>query len=186
MFLMDQEKGERWPIILVVAGMVVLIYGLISLLRVEQPTVEVLSVEKAVVKGTIWADIGGAVNQPGVYELENGARVGELIARAGGLTGQADELWVTKNINLSQKIADEYKIYIPFSGEGILGETAEGKKVNLNTATEEELESLSGIGGVRAKEIIAGRPYARTEELKDKKILPESVWEKIKDQLSVY
>ena len=59
-------------------------------------------------------------------------------------------------------------------------------KINLNTASLSELDSLWGVGEVRAGEIVKNRPYAKVEELLTKKIVTKSVFEKIKDQIVVY
>jgi DNA uptake protein ComE-like DNA-binding protein len=55
--------------------------------------------------------------------------------------------------------------------------------IDINTATEKELATLKGIGEVRAKAIVAGRPYRGKDELVDKKIIPESVYNDIKEQV---
>lgn len=55
--------------------------------------------------------------------------------------------------------------------------------VDINTATAQELAALPGIGEVYSKKIIAGRPYARKDELVQKKVIPEATYLKIKDQI---
>lgn len=57
------------------------------------------------------------------------------------------------------------------------------EKLDLNTATEQELSELAGIGAVRAKAIIKGRPYKGKDELIARKIIPQSVYNKIKDKV---
>ena len=58
-----------------------------------------------------------------------------------------------------------------------------GALLDLNSATREQLESLSGIGTAYSDKIIKGRPYARKDELVSKKVLPKAVYEKIKDKV---
>ncbi len=59
------------------------------------------------------------------------------------------------------------------------------KMVNINTATPAELDALPQIGKARTKAIIAGRPYASTQDLVTKKVLSQGVFNKIKDKISV-
>jgi len=57
------------------------------------------------------------------------------------------------------------------------------EKIDLNSATEQELSALAGIGDARAKAIVKGRPYKAKDELVERKIVPESVYKKIKDKV---
>lgn len=61
--------------------------------------------------------------------------------------------------------------------------TAKTELIDINTATEAQLKAIPGIGDVYAKKIIAGRPYAKKDQLKTKSIVPAAVYEKIKDKL---
>ena len=60
---------------------------------------------------------------------------------------------------------------------------AAADKLDLNTATEKQLSELAGIGDARAKAIVKGRPYKGKDELVERKIIPQSVYDKIKDQV---
>lgn len=60
---------------------------------------------------------------------------------------------------------------------------AKQEPVDINTATEEQLKSIPGVGDAYSKKIIAGRPYAKKDQLKSKKIIPDDVYEKIKDKI---
>ena len=128
--------------------------------------------------------VDGAVLNPGVYEMSESARVSDAVSASGGLSDSAD---MTK-INLAAKVADGQKIYIPKVGEsdvkGVgVGDAGSGSTglVNINTATESQLDTLPGVGPVTAQKIIASRPYSSPEELLTKKAVGQSVYEKIKD-----
>jgi len=66
------------------------------------------------------------------------------------------------------------------------GMVDEERKININTASEAELDMLWGIGPATAQKVISGRPYQKTEDLLNKKIVKTNVWEEIKDKISVY
>lgn len=112
----------------------------------------------------IIVDIKGAVKNPREYELEEGARIRDLIEAAGGLTEEADD----ERIKFSQVLKDEdcikvYKIgeeaeegtmtFTETSGKNSSSESSSGK-ININKASMTELQSLPGIGEVKAQSII--------------------------------
>lgn len=76
---------------------------------------------------------------------------------------------------------------IVFSALVVLGVNvsvaADAEKLDVNTATEQQLTTLSGVGEVRAKDIIKGRPYKAKDDLVKNKIIPQSVYDKIKDKI---
>lgn len=138
----------------------------------------------------IFVDVGGEVEKAGVYKLENGARMKDALAAAGGLSAKADREYVAQSLNLAEKLIDGQKIYIPgktvSSSEYLVSSENKNKKININKADLVSLETLSGIGAVRAQAIVDGRPYQAVNDLLTKKIVPTSVYEKIKDKISVY
>jgi len=128
-------------------------------------------------------DIGGAVRKPGVYTIETGQRIYELIDKAGGLTDDADLVYFDKNINRAQKLNDQVKIYIPFKTyEKLIVPFVSSSSllVSLNSSTISDLESLPGVGEVTAKKIIVSRPYSTIEDLLNRKIVKTNIYEKIK------
>ena len=191
--------GEWWKkngvwVALGMVGVGCLLYGLWGVIWPEPAVVEIVqssSIEKG---GEIVVDVGGEVITPGVYKLPTGARIGDALVLAGGLSAEADRQWVAQTINLAQEIKDGGKIYIPTRNEinnqiPITNNQTisnQAKTININTASVAELDKLTGIGEVRAQAIVANRPYGSTEELVSKAKIPESVYEKIKDQVSVY
>ena len=140
----------------------------------------------------IMIDIEGAVANPGLHSLDPDSRIDDAVDAAGGFTSKADRRWISKNLNLAAKLSDGQKIYIPKMGEVAENTTSTGQvaseisgKININTATEAQLDTLPGIGPVRAGKIIAGRPYSTLEELRTKNVLGESTFEKIKNLITV-
>lgn len=160
--------------------------------------VEVLgesATDDSLIKKEIVVEISGEVVNPGVYKLEEGSRVNDLLVASGGLSGDADRTWVDKNINKASKLIDGQKLYIPTEKEtnsvqsggqdNSSGLVLSGS-INVNTADQKTLESLNGIGPEYAKKIIAHRYYSIVEEIVSKAGVPQKTFEKIKSQISVY
>ena len=102
-------------------------------------------------------DVVGAVRRPGLYRLEQGARIADAVARAGGATRKAQ----LASINLAAPLADGEQVVVPTSGPSTAGAgsasaagTATSGPVHLSTATLEQLDSLPGIGPVTAQKIL--------------------------------
>ncbi len=142
----------------------------------------------------IRVDVSGSVVSPGVYELNSYARIQDALIKAGGLSADADRNFVSKNINLAQKLSDGAKIYIPSANENsnpsglssISNPSTLNHLININLASADELDSLPGIGPATAAKIISGRPYETIDDLLTKKAVGKSVLEKIKDRVTVY
>jgi competence protein ComEA len=178
-------------IILIVAGLICLGYGLISLFDSSnsQDDITIGTSDNSISASKIMADVEGAVIKPGVYELSGNARIQDLIIVSGGFSQNADREWISKNINLASKVSDGAKVYIPKAGEksGSTGSTAsQTNLININSATSQELDSLSGIGPATAEKLIQNRPYQTLDELVSKKVLTSKVFETIKDKISIY
>ncbi|TSC87385.1 MAG: competence protein ComEA [Microgenomates group bacterium Gr01-1014_16] len=158
---------------------------------VEQDKIEIIdSVD--IETGKIVVDVGGAVVKPGMYEAKIGSRIGEVLGLAGGITNDADTKWIDMYLNRAEVVKDGQKVYIPFVNDQAsslpstsLG-TSKSQRININEASLAELEGLPGVGPVTAKKIIDGRPYGRIEELMEKKIVGQKVWDQIKESVSVW
>ena len=213
---MKSKKEEKWwlekikvlqekPYLatLVLAGVLFIGIGLLSAGMIANKAsnsgVEIMEMDEEGEGGEVFVDVGGAVIKPGLYKLTGGARVNDALVAAEGLSEKADRDWFSKNINLAAKLTDGDKIYIPLKGVtqvvsqsvGVAGggEVAGikvGGKINVNAASASELDTLWGVGPVTAEKIINGRPYASVKELKTRKILKSNVYERIKDEVSVY
>jgi competence protein ComEA len=93
--------------------------------------------------------VAGAVRRPGLYRLDEGKRVADAVARAGGATAPAD----TSAINLAAPLADGMQVLVPRKVPGPAGKTA-GGRVSLSSATVGELDELPGVGPVTAQKIV--------------------------------
>lgn len=140
------------------------------------------------VSNKVVIDIGGEVINPGVYEMENEARVDDVLVKAGGLSVDADRDWVEKNLNKAEKVYDGEKIYIPKKGE-VLASVDGGGVIHLNSATVEELDKLDGVGPSIAQKIIDYRTkmggFKTVEEIKLVPGIGDKMFEKIKDEIQL-
>lgn len=136
----------------------------------------------------IMVDVKGAVNLPGVYPGEEGQRVFDIIEKAGGFTKDAD----TNQVNLSQYIEDEMVIYVPIIGQSVENVPvmdSGNKLLNINKATEMELQTLPGIGPSKASAIMEFREinggFKEIEDLKKISGIGEKTFEKLAPLISV-
>lgn len=140
----------------------------------------------------IYVQVSGAVNHPGVYELPLGSRVFQALELAGGMTQEAQE----KSINQAQTLEDGQMIWVPTVEEAAAlpkqqpeSLAKDDGKVNLNTATKEELQTLPGIGEAKAQSIVAWREehgsFTQIEDIMKIEGIKEGVFSKIKDCVKV-
>lgn len=146
-----------------------------------------------------YVHICGAVANPGVYEVAKGQRIYQVVERAGGYTQDAAEDY----LNLAAEVSDGMKLVVPTREELLMvpggslhggfgtQEMAEAKpgKVNLNTASKEQLMGLNGIGEARAGDIIRYREehggFQRIEDIMKVPGIKDSAFQKIKDEVTV-
>jgi len=138
--------------------LLILVGGVFLYLRWPRPSpIEIIEPTPSSVStsGEVGVYVVGAVMNPGVYFLPQGSRVADALEAAGGATEEADLV----RVNLAKRVYDEERIYVPRLGEENLplpppsassGGQA-GQKININTATAAELETLPGIGPVLAE-----------------------------------
>ncbi len=170
-----KEKWESWSLsakAAVIGGILLILVGLGGLFSKKEESMEETEVvvttvlaEKTEVSTTqetvIFVDIKGAVKNPGVYQMKVGDRVKDALDAAGGLTAEAD----SQKVNLAKRLEDQMVIVVPKVGEeaeeisaGVTSkEEAKEGKVNINTATVEELKTLKGVGDKKAGAIIEYR-----------------------------
>ena len=152
--------------------------------------------DKTTVSTVIYVDVKGEVHHPGVYQMKAENRVKDLIEAAGGFTPLADD----QKLNLAQLLEDQMVIVVPKKGEEVNSELAQaptsqkkevGKegKVNINTATVEELKTLKGIGEKKAEAIIEYRKkngsFKNKEELMKVRGIGKKLYESFQERVIV-
>ena len=144
--------------------------------------------------GTVCIYVCGQVQSPGVYVLEEGSRVCDAFLAAGGLTEEAaKDYW-----NQARTLSDGEMIYVPTKeeakerlpeSESAMGTESNNGKININTATKEELMTLPGVGESRAMDILAYRNehgrFSTPEEIMNVSGIKEGMYEKIKEYIVV-
>lgn len=214
------EVAARWPVAARVAlavGVVAAVVGggFVVLRRQPAPAPELsiptVSVPPATAtvapttRGRVVAHAAGAVSSPGVYELEPGARIEDLIAAAGGATADAD----LDRLNLAAAVADGERVWVPRAGEEapptVLsgdpasngsaadssgpGSTGPAPLVNINTASADELDELPGVGPTTAQAIIDHRrsngPFTSVDELIDVRGIGDAKLAQLRDLVTI-
>lgn len=181
----NQQVVSIFKIILFVA-VSLLIFGVYQLVNVQtEQEMPVLVEEIKLPQESFVVEISGAVKYPGVYRLEKGSRVIDLIKKAGGITDEADIIKIAEELNMASILEDEDRIFVSFAGTMAVSASPTDGKISLNSATQTQLEELEGIGEKRALEIILQRPYQSIDELLEKKVVSETIWENIKNDLKL-
>ena len=167
------------------------------LLATNQPRGDPIRLSPPPTPAPIIVHITGAVINPGVYSLPPGSRVKDAIEKSGGLLSDAN----TTLINLAMLIEDGEQVWVPYQLDDVMdfdkpavleGGPTQGqptRKININTASQIELESLSGIGPVIAKAVIQYRlengPFKDIEEIQEVSGIGPVTFEKIKPFIAV-
>ena len=180
---------RRWAIIIMCLGLLTsCTRGSPEPIQLTQP-----SPQPTQTSAPILVHMAGAVLRPGVYELTKDSRIIDGIEAAGGLHPDAD----ADGINLADRCQDGARVYIPYRGtapppnptplSGSSHPTGELGMVNLNTASQSELETLSGIGPALAARIIAHRethgPFGSPEEIIQVSGIGDAIYANIKERI---
>jgi len=197
--LAEQLERYRWLVIAVFA--VPLLVGIGFLLEDRLNGPEPLEINTGgVVLGEMRVYVTGAVQRPGVYPLEEGDRWVDALEAAGGPTADAD----LTRVNLARRAQDEDQIVVPRQGQAAVSASGQAPSagsgqapstgsgqalININAASQAELESLPGIGEVRATAILRSRttdgPFPAIEDLLTRNLIPKSVYEDIAPLITV-
>lgn len=150
---------DRWmPLALVLLFMLALAGGIALLVQQGNGSGVVVTLPEATPTPTLQAYVAGAVSRPGVYAFSDGDRLVDLLRMSGGTLEDAD----TAGLNLALRVRDEGHYYVPTVGEtpsvtSPAGANLAGDVIDLNTATAKDLETLPGIGAVKAQAIVDHR-----------------------------
>lgn len=140
-------------------------------------------------KKEIVVEIKGEIKNPDVYWVKEESIIEDLILIAGGLTDEAD----IESINRAEMLKNHQSIVIPNKNEqktvGKISTSGKNNLVNINTASVNELDSLPGIGASRAEDIVKYREdnngFKSIEEIKNITGIGESIYEKLKDKITI-
>ncbi|SCC56162.1 helix-hairpin-helix domain-containing protein [Bacillus mycoides] len=139
-------------------------------------------------KKIIIIDVKGAVVREGVYEMKEGDRAKDAVEKAGGFLLEAD----VKKVNLAQIVQDQMILYVPNKNEQVqeVATFSKGEaKIQINAASKEQLEKITGIGSRKAEIILKYReehgPFQKIEDLLEIDGIGAKSLEKIKDQIII-
>ncbi len=201
---MNDSFARYRPYLAMMFLFVIVLGGTIWALRRPEPTALTIitpTPRPTATIASIIVDVRGAVAKPGLYTLAVGSRVQDALTQAGDVVANAE----TRNLNLARKLNDGEQIYVPLIGEASATPppAAPGKgappvsaatktplgKINLNTATLEELDQLPGIGPAIAQRIIDYRnqngAFKKIDDLKNVRGIGDALFDQIKELVTV-
>lgn len=214
---MKNNKKTKNVIIIILVIIIIIVYNkfimqndeitIENIAEEQENKTEILQENNSTTEENIVIYITGEIKKEGIYELPENSRIADAIEKAGGINEQAD----LTQINLAYKLQDGMRIYIPKKAElnqenniktedkteTIItkGDTKEtentqtNKKININKATQAELETLPGIGTSTAEKIIKYRTengnFKKKEDIMNVSGIGENKYQKIKDLINV-
>lgn len=200
---MDLTKREKYGLIIFII-VIITVISFFYYYNNKKNSIDVIAKDSSISQSTnenkgsnneISVYICGEINKPGVYSLSEGDRLIKLIEMAGGFKQNAD----MQAINLSEKLEDEDFIKIPsavIDTNGMITNSPDsfsvqaGSKININTATKEQLENLPRIGEALAQRIIDYREskgrFKDISELNNVSGIGDKIFEGLKDKITVH
>lgn len=179
--MLDRIESYRWLIVAILAVPVLAGSGILLADRADHQPAPLAVEDGNPPESDIRVYVTGSVANPGVYSVAPNLRWIDAIEAAGGPTSTAD----LQAINLATRISDEDMIVVPSAGDQATASnySTEPSVVNINLATEAELDTLPGIGEVRASRIVSSRsevgPFTSIEDLLARDLVPGAVFDEI-------
>ncbi len=178
----------RWLVVALMAVPLLITIAVLVDRQLQGPQLLEINLAETLSDSEIQVYVAGAVNRPGVYFLNDGDRWIDAVEAAGGPAADAD----VEAINLARRLHDEDQVLVPRLGEQAPLDSAQASQdelVNINSASAAVLDSLPGIGEVRSQSIVDSRqrdgPFSRIEELVERKLIPQSVFDQIRELITV-
>lgn len=178
---LEPKAKRRYLILLAVLGVVLGVW--FSNFSSPKPPEARPILSEVLAPSNFMVHVAGAVAEPGLYELATGSRVQDAITRAGGFAEGA----VESSVNLARMVSDGEQIVVLHQNQ--LNIDGSGGYISLNSATESQLESLTGIGPAMASRILEYRSkigsFSSVEQLTEVPGIGSKLLEKIRDQLTL-
>ena len=178
----------RWLVIGLMAAPLLILIAVLVDRQLQGPQPLEINLGETPSASEIQVYVAGAVNRPGVYFLNDGDRWIDAVEAAGGPAADAD----VEAVNLARRLHDEDQVLVPRLGEQTPLDSAQASQnelVNINSASAAVLGSLPGIGEVRSQSIVDSRerngPFSRIEELVERKLIPQSIFDQIRELITV-
>ena len=175
---------------IIIIGCILLVLFVTNFFSKEKEVIEEVEQSDIISEETITNDldtivfhIKGAVKNPGVYSIAYGSYLNQAIELAGGLVNAN-----TDCLNLAQVVIPYQEIIIPSKEEGCSVDDSSGDLININTASVNELTTLSGIGESKANAIVEYRknkPFVKIEDIVNVEGISNNLFNKIKDKITV-